>query len=277
MVNNGSDRELATRGARVIDAGQNLGFAGAINLGLRKARGGIVLILNSDITVEPGALESLLEGFRQHSETAGLAPRLLDANGDSQYRWQLRPLPSVWTLMLHSLLVPVGEGPSREPDPGSVIGQPAAAALAFRRQVLEEVGGFDKSFYPAWFEDVDLAARLRIAGHTVLYWPDSTLHHSLGSSIPRLGFRRFLWIYHANLGRYLKKHHGAGWAVAARSLLVPACLLRTLLLPIRKLRRAPDRRTAAGALTDLLKGALSNWRLPRGHALAASKPDPSGE
>ena len=273
IVDNGSDRELRVSQARILEPERNLGFAGAVNLGLRTARSELVLILNADITLEPGALESLLEGFRQHPEAVGLAPRLLDDCGRSQHRWQLRPLPSIPALMLQSLLIPAGSGSSREPDAESAVEQPAGAALALRRQVLEEIGGLDESFYPAWFEDVDLASRLRIAGHTILYWPRSRFQHDLGATIPKLGFERFLWIYHANLGRYLRKHHGDRWAGMARCLLVPGSLLRVLLLPIRKPRRAANRRTAAAGLASLMMGALSNWRCPDRHAAAISYSD----
>jgi GT2 family glycosyltransferase len=276
IVDNGSERGLRLDGTLVLDPGANLGFAGAVNHGLRSAHGDIVLILNTDITVEPGALESLLEGFRQHPEAAALAPRLVGPEGEPQYRWQLRPLPSVWTLMLQSLLIPIGDGPGREPDSGSAVEQPAAAALAIRRQTLAEMGGLDETFYPAWFEDVDLAARLHDAGHVILYWAASAFRHRLGSTIPGLGFRQFLWTYYANLGRYLRKHHGPVWAAMARWLLAPACLLRILVLPVRKPRRAADRRSAASGLTDVMIGALTNWRLPRESLAATCPPNRSG-
>lgn len=276
IVNNGSESELVAAGARVIEPEHNLGFAGAVNLGSREARGDIVLILNTDITVEPGALEKLLDGFRRHPEAAGLAPRLLDENGASQHRWQLRPLPSVWTLLLQCLMIPTGAGSDIEPEAGDVVEQPAAAALAMRRRVLEEAGGFDESFYPAWFEDVELAARLRDGGHLLIYWPHSVLSHSLGTSIRRLGYGRFLWIYYANLERYVRKRHGTPWAAVVRLLLVPACLLRVVLLPIRKPRRAPDRRRALVGLIHLMQGALSGWRHPRSYSLANPGTDPAG-
>lgn len=277
VVDNGSDRPLDLDCARILRPGTNLGFAGAVNLALGVAQGQFVLLLNADVFVEDGALESLLEGFREYPQAAGLAPLLIDPEGHSQFRWQLRPLPSIRILMLQSLLLPAGKGPRTEPRPGYIVEQPAAAALAIRRPVLQQVRGLDELFYPAWFEDVDLAASLRESGHSVLYWPASRFRHRLGSTVTTLGFRRFLWIYYINLGRYLRKHHGTAWMTASRYLLASACLLRILLVPIRKPRRAASRGEAAGGLVTVMLGALSNWRFPRPFASLATPPDRPSE
>jgi GT2 family glycosyltransferase len=152
---------------------------------------------------------------------------------------------------------------SAEPPSGAPVEQPAAAALALRKSAVEEIGGLDAGFWPAWFEDVDLARRLAAAGQRVRYWPAARFRHGLGSTVPRLGYGPFLWIYDRNLVRYLRKHHGAGWALAARVLLVLGILLRLVLLPLRRPQRAASRREAFRGLFLVLAGVLSGWRWPR--------------
>lgn len=274
LVDNGSDSELEVEPARVIRPAGNLGFAGAVNLGLTQTRAPWILILNSDVRATAGALESLLEGCERVADCAGLAPRLVSPDGSSQHRWQLRRIPSPRQLLAQSLLLPGTPGPVREPAAGAPIEQPAAAALALRRQILVELGGLDDSFYPAWFGDVDLAYRLRAAGQVIRYWPSARFEHELGSSVPTLGYGRFLWSYHSNLGRYLRKHHGAAWSLAARFLLIPAALVRAGLLPVRRPRRATSRREAATGLLVLIEGALSGWRRPTGYPLPDGPPLP---
>ena len=279
--------------ARVVRPGHNLGFGGGANRGAAAARGEVILLLNPDAIPEPGALEALLDGFAAHPEAAGLAPRLEDgeAGGDaagrghapedgarrtpSQHRWQLGRLPSPGRLVLEGLFLPARGGPTDEPPAGTPVEQPAAAALALRREAWQEVGGMDPAFYPAWFEDVDLAHRLRRAGAPLLYWPAARFRHGLGSTVPRLGYGRFLFIYYRNLTRYLAKHHGAGWAAAARIVLPVGMLLRLVLLPIRRPRRAASRGDAARGLLSVVAGALSGWRLPRALA-AATRPPAQG-
>ncbi len=247
----------------VLRPGRNLGFAGGANAGIAAAHGEILLILNPDVVPEAGALERLLEGFAALPAAAGLAPRLTGPAGEPQAAWQLRKLPSPWELVLHALPLPGLSGTGPEPAAGDTVEQPAAAALALRRTALSRVGGFDPAFHPAWFEDVDLAKRLQAAGLALHYWPAAGFRHRLGSSVPRLGYGPFLFVYYRNLTRYLAKHHGSGWAWGARAALIPGAALRLLALPLRRPRRAASRREAFSGLLALLAGAVSGWRRPR--------------
>lgn len=262
VVDNGSSKPLPA-GARVVRPGRNLGFAGGANAGAAEAQGEILLIMNPDAVPESGALDRLLEGFARHPEAAGLAPRLLGPAGEPQAAWQLRRLPSAWACLLQTLPLPAVPLSVPEPAAGTAVEQPAAAALALRREAFARIGGFDAGFHPAWFEDVDLARRLRQAGLPILYWPAATFRHRLGSTVAGLGYGPFLYVYYRNLVRYLGKHHGRAWAAAARAALVPGILLRLLLLPLRRPRRAASRREALSGLLAALAGALSGWRRPR--------------
>ncbi len=263
MVDNGSSAPLRLGPARLVRPGRNLGFAGGANAGIAAAGAPILLILNPDAIPEEGALDRLVEGFAAFPDAAGLAPRLTGPDGEPQHGWQLRRIPSVGRLLLHTL--PLGGGPDvrEEPAAGSAVEQPAAAALALRREAVQAVGGFDESFHPAWFEDVDLARRLRDKGLVLRYWPRARFRHALGSTVPRLGYGPFLWIYYRNLTRYLAKHHGQAWALAARLLLLPGILIRLVLLPLRRPRRAASRAEAFRGLLAVLAGAVSGWHRPR--------------
>jgi N-acetylglucosaminyl-diphospho-decaprenol L-rhamnosyltransferase len=265
VVDNGSSAPLPPLpvGVRVLSPGRNLGFGGGANLGAAEAKGAILLILNPDVVPDEGALDRLLEGFAALPDAAGLAPRLLGPAGESQSAWQLRRLPTAWQCLLHALPLPVHAESAAEPAAGDAVEQPAAAALALRREALAAVGGFDAGFHPAWFEDVDLALRLRQAGLVLRYWPAARFAHRLGSTVPRLGYGPFLWIYYRNLTRYLRKHHGPAWALAARAVLVPGVLIRLALLPLRRPRRAASRGEALRGLLAVLTGAFTGWARPR--------------
>jgi len=274
VVDNSSSLGELDPPARLVDPGCNLGFGAGANRGAREARSPILLILNPDIRPRPGAFEALLEGFKAHPDAAGLAPALEDSTGQGQHAWQLRPLPGLGTLLLQTLLIPAGRGPDPTPAPGARVEQPAAAALALDRQIFEELGGFDEGYYPAWFEDVDLARRWAQAGKRLRYWPASRFVHGLGASVPKLGYGSFLWIYYRNLCRYLECHHGAGAALLARLTLSVGLLLRLALLPLRRPRRAASRREAAAGLVAALVGAASGWRWPRRQRRISEPPAP---
>jgi hypothetical protein len=269
VVDNGSSQPLPEGDYRLIQPGRNLGFAGGVNTGIEATEAPAVLLLNPDALPEPGALDSLQAGLDAYPETAGLAPRLLDFPGPGarqpgcQHRWQLRPLPSPARLLREALWTAPLTGARREPESGAIVEQPAAAALLLRRSAWKAVGGLDEGFYPAWFEDVDLAKRLAAAGFELRYWPAARFRHSLGASVPRLGYSRFLWTYQRNQHRYVAKHHGPWWAALVRGATLAGALLRLLALPLRKPRRAASRRLAAAGLCCSAVGALTGWRWPR--------------
>jgi len=258
VVDNGSSGPLELGPARLVQPGSNLGFGGGANAGAAEAKGPILLILNPDAIPETGALDRLLEGFASFPDAAGLAPKLVGPGGESQAGWQLRRLPSPWRLLLQAFPF-AGMPEEEEPESGAPVEQPAAAALAFRREAFESVGGFDAGFHPAWFEDVDLARRMKTAGLVLRYWPAAVFRHELGSTVPRLGYGPFLQIYYRNLIRYLGKHHGPAWVLAARIALVPGVLIRLVLLPLRRPRRAGSRGEAFRGLIGVLVGG---WRQP---------------
>lgn len=276
VVDNGSSAPLPAipAGLQILRPGRNLGFAGGANAGVAAAKGGIVLILNPDVIPEEGALDCLLEGFEKWPDAAGLAPRLTGPDGEPQSAWQLRRLPSPLALVLQAFPGVGGSSESTEPPEGAPVEQPAAAALALWREVLEKVGGFDAGFHPAWFEDVDLARRFRDQGFVLRYWPAARFRHHLGSTVPRLGYGPFLFIYYRNLTRYLAKHHGRAWALAARIALIPGIALRILLLPLRRPRRARSRREALDGLLGLLGGVFTGWRRPLPHPRPSPCPLP---
>src|SRR5436305_7246377 len=273
IVDNGSSAPLPP-GVRVLRPGRNLGFAGGANAGAAEAKGEIVLILNPDAVPEAGALDRLLEGFAAWPDAAGLAPRVVGLDGEPQLAWQLRRLPSPFALVLQAFPGFGGTSKIDEPEPGAPVEQPAAAALALRREALAAVGGLNAAFHPAWFEDVDLARRLRDRGLTLRYWPAARFRHRLGSTVPRLGYGPFLYIYYRNLTLYLARHHGRAWAAAARVALVPGIILRILALPLRRPRRAGSRWEALAGLFAVLAGAITGWSRPRPRP-GPSPPTPS--
>ncbi len=140
--------------------------------------------------------------------------------------------------------------------------QAAAAALAIRKSVFRQLGGFDSRFVPAWFEDVDLCARLVREGK-ILFWPDARFRHRGGMSSAALGYGRFLPIFYRNALLYRRLHYGRGARLLYRPLLAAGMLLRLGALPFRP--RVPrSRKESARAYLSTLAVALGISRLGPG-------------
>jgi GT2 family glycosyltransferase len=279
VVENGGGRsEIRSlwSGASVLVNQDNRGFGPAANQGADIAPGDVLLFLNPDTRAEGDPFTAISRGFDAHPEAAALAPRLLDFDDpgasqfpiprlappdrEDQFTFQLRRLPSLPSdareLLLVDSLAPNNRGRRRrryaDCDRNSPfeVEQAAAAALAIRKSAFRELRGFDARFVPAWFEDVDLCARLSHAGK-LLYWPEARFRHRGGVSSASLGYARFLPIYYRNALRYRRLHYGWPARVLYRPLLFAGMLLRLLLLPFRPTVPRPRREAARAYLATL--------------------------
>lgn len=200
----------------LIRAGCNLGFAAAANRGIRQTKTQFLLLLNPDVELRDTMLDPLLDEIRRRPDVALACPALVDAaTGQPQSTFQCRPLPTLKSVIADALFLDhlPGRGAAGRRAPAASarssveVEQPAAACWLLRRQAWEELGGFDESFFPAWFEDVDFCRRLADAGWRLrLVGSQRALHHG-GHSLQRLGREEFTRIYYSNLLRYWRKHH----------------------------------------------------------------------
>lgn len=276
-------------GASIVVNETNRGFGPAGNQAADLATGDTLLFVNPDTRAEGNLFSEIARGFDENPEAVALAPRLLDFDAPSppgkqsaidnrqstiprlsspdnedQFTFQLRRFPSLASdareLLLVDHLAPNNGGRrrARYADVGRTapfeVEQAAAAALAVRKSVFQSLGGFDGRFVPAWFEDVDLCARLVREGK-ILYWPEARLLHRGGVSSAALGYARFLPIFYRNALRYRRLHYGRAARFLYRPLLAAGMLLRLLALPIRP-RIPRSRKESARAYLSTLAVAL---------------------
>jgi N-acetylglucosaminyl-diphospho-decaprenol L-rhamnosyltransferase len=95
-----------------------------------------------------------------------------------------------------------------QPAAGEVaeVGQPSGACFAVKRAVWEEAGGFDEGFF-LWYEDVDLARRLRDSGRRNLLVGSARVRHAGARSFVQVDPRRQQAIRLDSVERYIRKHH----------------------------------------------------------------------
>jgi GT2 family glycosyltransferase len=196
VVDNGSgDGSLAYLKAEEIphiSLSHNAGFAAAVNLGASRVSSGAILALNADTVLEPGCIDSLRDALEADPSLGGVQPLILQLEGDDSAR-------SIDTARVYSAGQALRrDGRAFEIAMGEAQGQGSAkraevfgvcgAACLLRRELFADLGGYDESYF-AFYEDVDLNVRARIAGWRFEYLPRAVVWH-VGNVSWRAGFER---------------------------------------------------------------------------------------
>ena len=182
VVDDCSSDETAARlaeigGIRVLRNAQNLGFIGACNAGAAQARGEFIVFLNNDTAVTAGWLDALLGTFEARADCGLAGAKLVYPDGRLQEAGGIVFADgSGWNYGRYDDPAAPACNYLREADYCS------GAAIALRRELYQRLGGFDTRYAPAYYEDTDLAFRVREAGLKVYYQPAATVVHFEGVS-----------------------------------------------------------------------------------------------
>lgn len=200
VVDNGStDRSVSLvrqqfPTVQIIEAGKNLGYAGGANLGWHHGSGSVLALLNQDTIPRPGWLSALVGAL--DDPTVGIAgSKILDPDGRTL---QHAGAHLDWPLV-EGLHYGRGELDSGQYNRAREVEFVTGAALAGRKDVLEQVGFMDKGFFPGYFEDADLCLRVRKAGYRVLYIPQAAVLHRESASFEQLPIGKGAIVYRSRL------------------------------------------------------------------------------
>ncbi len=237
VVDNGStDDSLALlRGAigteprvRIVEAGQNLGFARANNRGLSLAGGSFLLFLNPDSVVEPETIARMRRAMETHPE-AGLTPNLALGRAFGLSRFFGAE---------HDFILTGTPLPSGPIEVEAISG----AFMFVRRAALVAVGPLDERYF-LHCEDLDWCVRFRQAGWRVLFVPDARVVHDKGLS-SRGRPVRVLWHLHLGMVRFYRKFFRNAYPAPVMWLVFAGITLRfgaLALLALLRRGNAPER------------------------------------
>lgn len=195
----------------VVETGGNLGYAAGINAAMSYAGNApAVLVLNPDLTVDPGCVRTMLDRLQQETGVGIVVPKILDSSG-GLYR-SLRQEPSVLRAAADAVL---GRRCLSRPAflsefvrddlkylrPGPTDWATGAAMLV-DRAAWDVIGQWDERFF-LYSEETDYCRRARAAGFSVWYEPDASVRHRQGGSGTSEALTALVMV---NRLRYVEKH-----------------------------------------------------------------------
>jgi len=203
----------------------NNGWGGGVNIGLKKAKGEYVYLLNPDTIIKTGAIDSLVE-FMNHQANAGVvSSTLLDTSG-KPYKLQgtgnLTPLAALFAFSFLNTYFPRNPvskefwllGIDRQ-HIFSLAVAPLSAAL-IKKVTLKKIGGFDEDFF-LYFEEYDIARKLQKLELKSYIHPDSKVIHLWGQSTKYINSPEHE--YQKSRMIYFKKYYGLVWAILLETIL----------------------------------------------------------
>ena len=243
--------ERAFPDVELIRNGANLGFAGGVNVGIRRAfeRGADwAFLLNNDAVVEPGFVEALERVAAARADAGLLACKVLWEDGQT-----IQYAGATFNALLGYSGRRVGFGGPDTFHEVVDVGRADGAALAISRVAADRVGLFDEQLF-AYVEDVDLSLRMRAAGFGVVFVPDARVRHKGSASTGGSASTTNLYYDTRNTIVVAERHRPLppGLRSLRRGVIVASHLVLCL--------RHPARRSAAGAV-------LAGWRDARANRL----------
>ena len=213
----------------------NPGYGSAVNEGMKKIPADIpwVFVSNPDVTLEPEALERLLDAASRDPLVGSAGPALV--NPDGTIYPSARAIPGLWMGIGHALLGPIwksnpwtkayrGTYDSSEPRE---CGWVSGALFLVNKEAFMKIGGFDTSYF-MFMEDVDLGMRLGHAGFKNLYVPQARATHLVGhaTSNARIAMTT---AHHESAKRFIEKRYPGRASAPLRWVLKTGLTLRAFL------------------------------------------------
>lgn len=179
---------------QLIESGENLGFGRACNVGARQAAGNYLFFLNPDARFENGdSLEIAIRCLESHPNWGMAGVRILSPSG-TEIEFPRPDYPGE-----RALRSPWGRLPG-------TIAWVLGAGMLFRRDVFEQLGGFDPDFF-LYAEEIDLCLRTRKAGFEIGFVTESAVTHIGGTSVSTLAPARLAELKLRGLLTFMAKHY----------------------------------------------------------------------
>ena len=228
---------------RLVRLPTNTGFAAAANLGARTGAANLLLFMNPDCLVAPGFLDPLLDELDTEPRRAAVAPCVFNEDGTPQ--GNARGDPTMMTgffgrSTLLSRLFPSARAARRNvllpvSQAAASVDWVSGSCVLVQREAFNAVGGFDERYFLYW-EDADLCRRLRNAGWSIRFRPDSRVIH-VGARSSRTVKSLAIRAFHRSAYLYYTTHvapsrlSGRRWLAAG--LLFARCSVNLLVARIR--------------------------------------------
>jgi len=186
----------------LIKQTKNVGFSAGNNVGIKRAKGKYVVLLNNDCEVDTNWLKELVAVAEKDDKIFAVNPKVYLGKTNKIQNAGIRVFNNGYAQDRGA--IPNNKVQEYEEDRGQYdneeeINAVCAVATLYRKSLLDKIGAFDESFF-LYYEDVEISYRARKQGYKLMYAPKALAYHLHSASSKELSP---LFIYHSEKGRLL--------------------------------------------------------------------------
>lgn len=198
---------------QTIASKENLGFSKGNNLGIQKAKGRYLLLLNPDTVVEEDTFRRCIEYMDDHPKAGGLGVKMMDGSGaflPESKRGLPTPDVAFYKIFGLSALFPKSRTFGKyhlsylDQDTIASIEVLSGAYMFLRKSVIDQIGGLDENFF-MYGEDIDLSYRIVKAGYENIYFPETRIIHYKGESTKKSSVN-YVFVFYRAMIIFARKH-----------------------------------------------------------------------
>ena len=220
---------------KTIALAQNKGFAYANNLGIKLAKGELLMLLNPDTVLNDNFFSQTFEYLEHNPHVAIVGPLILNIDGSVQdsvrrfpdWRSQMLILLKMKNIMPQQKWLANYLIPNFDYQSVAEVDQIMGAAMIIRRSTFDKIGLLDQQYF-IWFEEVDFCQRAKKQGLSIQFVPNFSLKHYGGASFEQTPTIAKQLMFNRSMMRYFFKHEPF-WQVVILALVLPLNLLLTAL------------------------------------------------
>lgn len=205
---------IAGLNVRYIENNENVGFAKAVNQGIKITNSQYILLLNSDVLIEPGAISKLIEYMENEPRAGIVGPKMIYPDGRAQISCGYFPnilrefirLTTLYKIIPYSTFAKNSRLTRQIFQTGGEVDWLSGGCMLIKRQLINQIGSLDEHYFFG-IEDIDFCFRAKQAGFKVFYQPQAKVihHHGLSSGGPRTVKKMVM--ERDNLDYFMKKNY----------------------------------------------------------------------
>ncbi|MDO5338409.1 MAG: glycosyltransferase family 2 protein [Eubacteriales bacterium] len=179
-----------------IELPENIGFSGAVNIGIGASDTPFVLLLNNDTEVDKNFVEQMVQGIKRHRRAFSCSARMIQYHD----RTKLDDAGNYYCALGWAYARGKGKPADKYKKEEQIFASCGGAAI-YRRKLFEKIGFFDNEHF-AYLEDTDVGYRARIYGYENWYLPEAVVYH-VGSGTSGSRYNQFKIRYSSRNNIYM--------------------------------------------------------------------------